>query len=155
MTGPALLETRCSGCYPPHEEGGKLDSIEHQRKTPEAWEMTIYRMLRTHGANLEAGEARIQIKYLSDQYGLAPSEVKPFRYALEKRNNTIEQQVPKEVKGTCVACHSYACIALQRRTPELWGRLPDLTAALLPNIENQVASTGLLVEIMFPTRRRL
>ena len=67
MTGPALLETRCSGCHPPHEEGGKLDAIEHQRKPPEAWEMTIYRMLRTHGANLEAGEARILIKYLSDR----------------------------------------------------------------------------------------
>ena len=34
MTGPALLETRCSGCHPPHEEGGKLDAIEHQRKPP-------------------------------------------------------------------------------------------------------------------------
>ena len=154
MTGPALLETRCSGCHPPHEEGGKLESIEHQRKTPEAWEMTIYRMLRTHGVNLEAGEARILIKYLSDQYGLAPSEVEPFRYALEKRNNTIEQHVPKEVKGTCVACHSYARIALQRRTPELWGRLPDLTAALLPNIENQVASTGLLGDFWYTLVRK-
>ncbi len=154
MTGPALLETRCSGCHPPHEEGGKLDAIEHQRKPPEAWEMTIYRMLRTHGANLEAGEARILIKYLSDQYGLAPSEVKPFRYALEKRNNTIEKHVPKEVKGTCVACHSYARIALQRRTPESWGRLPDLTAALLPNIENQVASTGLLGDFWYTLVRK-
>lgn len=143
-SGPAVLETRCSGCHPPHEEGGKLDAIEYQRKTPEGWEMSLSRMLRTHGAELQEGEARTLIKYLSDHYGLAPSEIAPFRYALEKRNNTIEQNVPGEVRDTCVACHSYARIALQRRTPETWARLPDLTAALLPNIENQVASTGLL-----------
>ena len=154
VTGPTLLETRCSGCHPPQEEGGKLDSIEHQRKTPEGWEMTIYRMLRTHGANLAAGEARTLIKYLSDHYGLAPSEVEPYRYALEKRNNTIEQHVPKAVKGTCVTCHSYARIALQRRTPEVWGRLPDLTAALLPNIENQVASTGMLNDFWYTLVRQ-
>ena len=148
-TGPAVLENRCSGCHPPHEEGGRLASIESQRKTPEGWQMNIYRMVRSHGARLQPGEARTLIKYLSDHYGLAPSEVEPFRYALERRNNTIEQNVPKSVQGACASCHSYARIALQRRTPASWNELPDLTAALLPNIENQTASTGLLDDFWY------
>lgn len=147
--GRGILERQCSGCHPPYEEGGKLDSIEFERKTPEGWEMSIARMLRTHGAQLQADEARTLVKYLSDHYGLAPAEVEPFRYALEKRNNTIEHDIAKAVQGTCVQCHSYARIALQRRTPEMWQRLPDLTAALLPNLENQTASAGLLNDLWY------
>lgn len=147
--GRTLLQNRCSVCHRPHQEDGKLDSIEFERKTPEGWEMTITRMVRSHGAQLQAGEARALVKYLSDHNGLAPAEVEPHRYALEKRNNTIEQEVPKAVQGTCVQCHSYARISLQRRTPEFWKRLPDLTAALLPNLENQTASAGLLNDLWY------
>ena len=152
--GPTLLENRCSGCHTPHENDGKLDSIEFERKTPEGWEMTITRMVRLQGVQLQAGEARTLVKYLSDRYGLAPAEVEPFRYALEKRNNTVEQDIPKAVQGTCVQCHSYARIALQRRTPQFWDRLPDLTAALLPNIESQTASAGLLNDLWYTLVRK-
>src|SRR5262249_47816489 len=82
--GRTLLENRCSVCHRPQENGGKLDSIEFERKTPEGWEMTVTRMVRTHGAQLQAGEARTLVKYLSDNNGLAPAEVEPHRYALEK-----------------------------------------------------------------------
>jgi len=140
VTGPTLLENRCSGCHAPSEEGGKLASIESERKTPEGWEMTLHRMMRTHGASLNAEEARVLVKYLSDHYGLAPKEVEPFRYALEKRPNIFETFPSEAVQATCAQCHSYARIALQRRTKEMWEILPDLTAGLLPNIENQTAS---------------
>ena len=73
-----VLEDRCSGCHPPQEDG-KLDAIEFQRKTPEGWEMTLDRMVRTHGAELQPGEGALLVKYLSDRYGLAPSEVEPFQ----------------------------------------------------------------------------
>jgi quinohemoprotein amine dehydrogenase len=148
-TSRTLLQDRCSVCHRPHGGDGKLDSIDFQRKTPEGWEMTLARMVRTHGVQLQAGEARTLIKYLSDTHGLAPAEITPFRYALEKRNNTVEKDVPKAVHGTCVTCHSYARIALQRRTPEFWRRLPDLTAGLLPNLENQVASAGMLDDFWY------
>ena len=147
--GRTLLQNRCSICHLPHEKDGKLDSIDFERKTPEGWEMTLTRMVRSHGVQLQAGEARTLIKYLSDTNGLAPAEIAPFRYALEKRNNTVEKDVPKAVHGTCVTCHSYARIALQRRTPEFWRRLPDLTAGLLPNLENQVASAGMLDDFWY------
>jgi quinohemoprotein amine dehydrogenase len=150
-----LLENRCSGCHAPREEGGKLDAIEFQRKTPEGWQMTIDRMVRGHGAQVSADEARVLIKYLSDHYGLAPAEVQPFRYVIEKRNNTVEQlDVPKGVQGACVQCHSYARTALQRRTPVQWERLLDAKAALLPNIENETGSSGFLDDLWLTVARQ-
>lgn len=152
--GAVVLENRCSGCHAPREEGGKLDAIESQRKTPEAWEMTIDRMMRVHGVQLQPDEARTLVKYLSDRYGLAPSEVEPFRYALEKYDNTVEQhEIPKGVKGTCVQCHSYARIALQRRTPEQWEQLLDAKVALLPNVENDTGSSGFLDDFWLTTAK--
>lgn len=147
--GRVVLENRCSGCHAPREEDGKLDAIEFQRKTPEGWEMTIDRMRRVHEVQLQPGEARTLVKYLSDHYGLAPSEVAPFRYALERRNNTVEQEVPQALQEACVQCHSYARTALQRRTAEQWKRLPDLKLALMPNVENQTASAGLLHDLWY------
>lgn len=139
VTGPAILENRCSGCHPPSEEGGKLASIESVRKTPEGWELTLYRMVRGQGAGLSSDEARALVKYLSDRYGLAPKEVEPFRYALEKRPNVFEEVPSGAVQGACVRCHSYARIALQRRTREMWKRLPDMMASIAPNVESQTA----------------
>jgi quinohemoprotein amine dehydrogenase len=144
----SVLNNRCSGCHAPREEDGKLDAIEFQRKTPEGWQMTIDRMVRVHGVQLDADEARVLIKYLSDHYGLAPVEVEPFRYVLEKRHNTVEPlDIPAGVRGACVQCHSYARTALQRRTPLQWERLLDAKAALLPNIENETGSSGLLDDL--------
>lgn len=150
-----LLNNRCSGCHAPSEEGGKLDAIESQRKTPEGWQMTLERMVRVHGAQLSAEEARLLVKYLSDSYGLAPTEVEPFRYAIEQRSNTVEQlEIPAGVQGACVQCHSYARIALQRRTPLQWERLLDAKAALFPNIENETASSGFLADLWLTVARR-
>lgn len=146
----ALLEKRCSGCHAAQDKGGKLDAIESERKTPEGWEMTIDRMVRTQGVKLQPDEGRQLVKYLSDHYGLAPAEVAPFQYMLEKRNNTIAQpEIPKALQGSCVQCHSYARIALQRRTPEMWKQLPDAKLALFPNTENVTASSGLLGDFWY------
>ena len=149
-----VLEDRCSGCHPPQEDG-KLDAIEFQRKTPEGWEMTLDRMVRTHGAELQPGEGALLVKYLSDRYGLAPSEVEPFQYVLERRNNaTTPVEVPKVIQGSCVQCHSYARVALQRRTPEMWDRMPDTKLALFVNTENVTASSGLLGDFWYTEAKR-
>ena len=144
-----VLETRCSGCHAPQEEGGKLDALEAQRKSPEGWSMTLSRMVRTHGVELQAGEARILVKYLSDHYGLAPAEVEPYRFILEQRNTRTTQDVPEPLQAGCVQCHSYARIALQRRTPDSWQRLPDAKVALMANIGSETASAGLLKDYWF------
>ncbi len=145
-----ILESRCSGCHPPHETTGKLDAVEFQRKAPEGWEMTIDRMIRVHGVQLQSGEGRTLIKYLSDHYGLAPAEVEPFQFVLERQNSTVTQpEIPTVIQGSCVTCHSYARTALQRRTPEMWSRLADAKLALFSNTENVTASSGLLGDFWY------
>ena len=141
-TARTILENRCSGCHAPHESDGKFDAIEFQRKTPEGWEMTISRMVLTHNVELQPGEARTLVKYLSDHYGLAPAEVEPFQTILARDHTVTSQEVPEALKGGCIQCHSYARIALQRRTPEQWDQLMDAKLALMPNVENETVSAG-------------
>lgn len=143
-SGAALLQDRCAACHAA-EKGGKLDPIESQRKTPEGWEMTLDRMIRLYGVRFQPEEGGKLVKYLSDQYGLAPAEVEPYREVLEKRNSSVAQpEIPKLVQAACVQCHSYARIALQRRTPEAWTRMVDTKLALFTNTENVTGSSGLL-----------
>ncbi len=139
-----ILEDRCSGCHVPRQSDGKFDAIEFQRKTPEGWEMTISRMVLTHQVELQAGEARTLVKYLSDLYGLAPAEVAPFQPILARDHTVTSQDVPAALQAGCVQCHSYARTALQGRTAQEWERLIDAKLALLPNIENETVSAGLL-----------
>jgi quinohemoprotein amine dehydrogenase len=142
-SGAALLQSRCAACHAA-QKSGKLDPIESERKTPEGWEMTIDRMIRLYGVRLEPGEGGKLVKYLSDQYGLAPAEVEPYRNVLERRTSTASPDIPKIVQAACVQCHSYARIALQRRAPEAWQRMVDTKLALLTNTENVTGSSGLL-----------
>ena len=154
LSGDALLRSRCAMCHAT-QEGGKLDSIESGRRTPEGWEMTIDRMIRMHGVRLQPDEGQALVKYLSDQYGLAPSEIEPYRYALEKRNSTIVQSdLPKVVQGACLSCHSYARIALQRRTVEAWQQMADTKLALFTNTENVTASSGMLNTFWYDDARK-
>ena len=138
----------CTACHVPKD--GKLDSIESVRMTPEGWRMTLSRMVRNHGLQLKEDEAHKILKYLSDNNGLAPSEVTPFEYVLEERNSTLEGQdkagLPPDVTGACVQCHSFARIGLQRRTPEMWKRLPDLHEYFVPFVASDTSSAGNLID---------
>jgi quinohemoprotein amine dehydrogenase len=101
---------------------------------------------RNHGLQLKEDEAHKILKYLSDNNGLAPSEVTPFEYVLEERNSTLQTQdkarLPPNVIGACVQCHSFARIGLQRRTPEMWRRLPDLHEYFVPFVASDTSSAG-------------
>jgi len=142
------LFTKCVGCHAPKD--GALDVVTEQRKTPEGWEMTLFRMVRTYGAQLQPDEVRTLVKYLSDRYGLAPAEVEPFRYMLEKRNTKVVQHdVPKFIQASCMQCHSYERTILQRRTQESWTHVPDMKLALFTNAENVTASSGLLQDFWY------
>ena len=138
----------CTACHVPKD--GKLDSIESVRMTPEGWRMTLSRMVRNHGLQLKEDDAHKILKYLSDNNGLAPSEVTPFEYVLEERNSTLEGQdkagLPANVIGACVQCHSFARIGLQRRTPEMWKRLPDLHEYFVPFVASDTSSAGNLID---------
>jgi quinohemoprotein amine dehydrogenase len=152
-SGENLLTTRCIACHQPKD--GKIDVVAEQRKTPEGWEMTLTRMVRMQGVQLTPDELRTLVKYLSDTYGLAPTEVEPFRYILEKRNNLVVQhEVPKTIQASCMQCHSYERVALQRRSREMWDRMPDTKLALFTNTENVTASSGLLTDYWYTEAKK-
>ena len=112
--------------------------------------MTLSRMVRNHGLQLKEDEAHKILKHLADNYGLAPAEVTPFEYVLEERNSTLEGKdkagLPPNVTGACVQCRSFARIGLQRRTPEMWKRLPDLHEYFVPFVASDTSSAGNLIE---------
>ena|SRR5260370_34383127 len=89
--GLVAVRTNCSGC---HRETapGYFDRISEQRKSPEGWAMTIFRMGHVHGMQLTPQALATIIQYLSDVQGLAPEETLAGRFALERRSNVPEDR---------------------------------------------------------------
>ncbi len=124
-----LILSKCTDCH--KNAGGIVSRISFLRKSPEGWEETLWRHKRIHGLSVTKDEKEALILYLSDKQGLAPEEVAPYAYTLERRD-TREKVEGQIVIDTCVRCHSYAKTALQRRTPEEWGKLANMHAGVLP-----------------------
>ena len=135
-----MVAERCVGCHT-RDDHGQLSRMSGQRKTPEGWHMTLTRMQHNNGVVLSDREKDAVVKYLADTQGLAPSEAAAFRYVLERRNNTIEKYNainrpdPEGLARWCTTCHSYARMALQRRTDEEWRLLLYLHVAQFPAVE--------------------
>lgn len=136
--GAELLQSHCASCH--LQEDGSLSRIDAQRKSPEAWQMTINRMRAAHGVSLareDMTEGEVLgaiVKHLADTRGLAPAETMGLRYILEHNGNTIEA-FPQEMAEMCGRCHSSARVALQRRTPEEWNRTIDQHLGQWPSTE--------------------
>lgn len=133
--GAQLLEQSCGGCHQPVEGG--LERIKDQRKTPEGWDMTIVRMMQLHGVDLADDDRRALVKHLADTQGLAPSEAAGWRYILEREPAVFEQPPSDELATMCARCHSYARVALQRRTEEEWRKLAHFHLGQYPTTEYQ------------------
>ncbi len=124
-----LILKKCTDCH--KNTGGIVSRISFMRKSPEGWEETLWRHKRIHGLAITRDEKEALVLYLSDKQGLAPAEVAPYAYTLEKRD-TREKVDAQNLVDTCVRCHSFAKTALQRRTPEEWGKLANMHAGVLP-----------------------
>lgn len=135
LHGKTVLDTKCVACHTGTSATG-LSRIADQRKTPEGWYMTLERMKR-HGLALSADEERDVIKYLSDTQGLAPEEIRPFRYVLDQTPGVIEANVDPKLEEMCVRCHSEARIGLQRRTAAEWNLLANYHVATFSSFEIQ------------------
>lgn len=133
--GKALLSSKCAACHLPVEGG--MNRIDQSRRTPEGWDMTIGRMIVAHGVRVTSEERQALVKYLADNHGLAPEETQSRRYVLERDFTRVEDVDDKKVAETCARCHSYARIALQRRTQEDWKKLANFHAGQYPSIEIQ------------------
>jgi quinohemoprotein amine dehydrogenase len=119
----------CTNCH--KNNRGMVSRISYVRQAPEAWEETLWRHKRIHGLSITREEKESLILYFSEKHGLAPAEVAPYAYTLEKRD-TKEKVDSQVVIDMCVRCHSYAKTALQRRTPEEWTKLAHMHSGILP-----------------------
>lgn len=139
QTGLAAVRTNCSGC---HRETapGHFDRISEQRKSPEGWAMTIFRMRHLHRVQLTPQAQSTIIQYLSDVQGLAPSETLAGRFALERRPNVPDLKLPYNLPAMCGRCHSLARVALQRRTAAEWLKLINFHVGQWPTLEYQAGS---------------
>lgn len=140
--GLATVRANCSGC---HRETapGHFDRISEERKTPEGWAMTISRMRQVHGVRLTAEDQAAVIRYLSDEQGLAPAETAAGRFALERRPNARDLQLPGNLPVVCGRCHSLARIALQRRDAPEWLKSVNMHVGQWPTLEYQDRSRNI------------
>ncbi len=133
--GLQIIKKNCLSC---HTETGNSDTpfsrISEQRKTPEGWMTTLYRMKTQRGLNISPEEEQILIKYLSDTQGLAPSETLAQRYILERTPNKVEEVDPAYAE-MCTRCHSGARFGMQRRTQGEWEKLVHFHMGQYPTIE--------------------
>lgn len=136
QTGEEVLKTVCSACHVTNPDG-KIERIDAVRKTPEAWDMTVVRMMRNHGVELTPEMRTEVVAYLSDTRGLSVAETEAYRYILEKEPVAEDAGPDQLMTETCSRCHSYARVALQRRTPEDWERLINFHLGQFPTLEYQ------------------
>jgi quinohemoprotein amine dehydrogenase len=135
LSGKDVINGKCAACHAAQGES-RWFRISDGRRTPEGWDMTVVRMGYAHGVKLSPEERQAVVKYLADNYGLAPQETQERRYILERRPNVVERPPSNQVVAdTCVRCHSAARIDLERRTPEDWRRLVSFHVGQFPSIE--------------------
>lgn len=130
------LVARCSRCHAV-DDSGRMGRVSFMRKTPEGWQTSIRRMVSVHGVRLSQEHAREIVRYLSDHQGLAPEELEPGLYEVERRAEDQSYDGDKDVEHTCIGCHSMGRVITQRRTKEEWALLLATHRALYPLVDFQ------------------
>ena len=74
----ALVHKSCATCHTVNDKQ-QMSRISFQRKTPEGWQTTVRRMAALNGMEIEPQTARDVVKYLSNNLGLAPEELRILR----------------------------------------------------------------------------
>jgi quinohemoprotein amine dehydrogenase len=126
----------CSRCHVQDGEG-RLSRISYLRKAPEGWQASLQRMIGLHGVRLEADDARAIVRYLADEQGLAPEELRPGLFEVERRMIDYDYPGDSGVEFTCIQCHSMGRVITQRRTKDEWALLLATHRALYPLVDFQ------------------
>lgn len=135
----ATVVGECSRCHV-QDEQGRLSRISWLRKTPEGWQTSLQRMMALHGVDVGPDAARRIVRYLANRQGLAPEELRPGLFEVERRRwSTLDHEYTAnpDVEETCIACHSMGRVITQRRTTEEWGLLLATHRALYPLVDFQ------------------
>ena len=136
---PITNQTLIEGCQRCHavDEAGRMSRISFLRKTPEGWQTSVRRMAALHNAPLTAEGAREIVRYLSDHQGIAPEELRPALFEVERRLIDHDYEGDSGVEFTCIQCHSMGRVMTQRRTKEEWGLLLATHRGLYPLVDRQ------------------
>lgn len=135
-TGEEIVATVCGACHLKDDQG-RMSRIDTSRRTPEGWEMNTVRMMRNYGVQLSDEDFLAVVRHLSDTRGLTVAETEGFRYILEREPLSVDAGPDDLMSQTCGRCHSYARVALQRRTPEDWKKLLHFHLGQFPSLEYQ------------------
>lgn len=136
QTGEQVLNGVCVACHLKRPDG-TLERIDSVRKTPEGWDMTVVRMMRNHQVPLSLEDRTEVVRYLASTRGLSIDETEGRRYVLEKEPVASDEAPNQLLTETCSRCHSFARVALQRRTADDWEKLLNFHLAQFPGIELQ------------------
>jgi quinohemoprotein amine dehydrogenase len=137
----ALVRQKCAACHRADEKG-RMTRISYRRTTPEGWEETIKRMVTLNDVKIEPAEAREILRYLADHHGLAPEEAKPGAFEVERRMIDYKYTGDKDTEETCIKCHSFGRVLLQRRTKEEWELLIAMHRGYYPLVDFQAFRRG-------------
>jgi len=137
----ATVLANCSGCHSA-DSTGRLRRLSYLRKTPEGWETSIRRMVTLNGVKLDPATARAIVKYLANQQGLAPEELRPGRFEVERRAIDYRYTADERTEHTCRACHSLGRVITQRRTQEEWELLVATHRGYYPLADFQAFRRG-------------
>ena len=130
------LVDRCSSCHTVDDEG-RMSRISFLRKTPEGWQTSVRRMVALHEVRMSPAEAREIVRYLSNEQGIAPEELRPGRFEVERRLIDHDYDGDSDVEFTCIQCHSMGRVITQRRTREEWELLIATHRGLYPLVDFQ------------------
>ncbi|MDH3732070.1 MAG: quinohemoprotein amine dehydrogenase subunit alpha [Gemmatimonadota bacterium] len=130
------IVARCERCHEQDDEG-RLTRISYERKTPEGWQTSLRRMVALNGLEITPEEAREVVRYLANNQGLAPEELEPGRFEVEKRLIDHTYEADPQVEWTCIQCHSMGRVITQRRTREEWELLLATHRGLYPLVDFQ------------------
>lgn len=131
------VKSVCGACHK-SDAKGRMSRISYRRTTPEGWQETIRRMVTLNKVEMQPAEAREIVKYLSDQLGLAPEELKPGLFEVERRMIDYKYTANTDTEGICSSCHSMGRVILQRRTEDEWAGLLAMHRGYYPLVDFQV-----------------
>lgn len=126
----------CGACHT-RDSTGRMSRLSYLRKTPEGWETSIRRMATLNNVVLDSETARQVLRYLANHQGLAPAEVEPGRFEVERRLIEWQYTANDTTNRTCRACHSMGRVIIQRRTGEEWGLLVAMHRGYYPGVDFQ------------------
>jgi quinohemoprotein amine dehydrogenase len=133
-----LTISKCGACHQRNAATGMMGRLSYIRTSPEVWQEAIKRMIRLEKVTLTPAEARDIVRYLSNNNGLAPEEMKQGFWEVEHRTVGYQDDYTPDaaLQKTCNYCHNVGRILAQRRTRDDYEKLVAMHLGLFPNSAN-------------------